>query len=701
MHPYLSYPLLVTAALLAVGLQWLAGVQGALELLTPVPELPTSFSSQNFYQSQVDPYKYTGPLVMLSFKEGCQLSAEKVPQLVSDVQSVLYDNTTAPIKERGTIVAFDRLEFMSVNCISFTEVMKQLPLIAPQVTDKGYPEVKAALFTCLVDSKSAYGGIDIEVIDDYFYHLPKGIEVVQVGLDTGVALSTTVAHMVNATLADDSVYAPLMLTVTDQMGPWNEVLFSHSFSSYLIFYHVSHAPVIAYAMYEFLRLLIKSKCRFQPRFFIFLGSIFFLVVSAIFSPADALSRVQNFFRYLSWAVGYVSLYSVMVMWLRIMQKIMYRRYVVVLKWLFYAVITTSIVANGILMIWSFVMNSFMLYFGWGIHSYGSSIILYLSAVIMVFYGFQIMRHLDRLTIPSDTKLALKRLSLLSYVAFSGGMLVCVALMLVITTITQHVSVCVTRTVLFHIATITQFTAIFWILRVRDTSPLRRRHLMLVSGSSSDPGNGLPAEMPCNEDGSVPEKSAYYLNGGHSPYTPKISQPTAYISTSETIVPRPWSSWFSQSSAPQSPGWWQRLVPGQGQRTSQKPQSPLPTTMPVSPHGNTPPTPTTFQSASQANTPKDSSMPADAFYFPGGYFPSQKGTDGHSTSASTLSVDAQTKDKDGYSDYPNPLEYFVGPKLKAQQDRKANQPGSASPVPDAPSRPGTPGPNQLTRDHTQP
>ncbi|KAJ1919154.1 hypothetical protein IWQ60_007316 [Tieghemiomyces parasiticus] len=295
-------------------------VQATVEIITPIPELPvTKQPSIDFYDARIDPYTYTGPLLQMPIGPDCQVNVTGVPRLRSSAwQAQVSDDT--PAKQLGTVIFFDRVQAIQQGCYSSTQVMKQIPAALPTISARGYPAVKVALFACVLLANTTFGGLDTEVIDDYFYHLPPGVEVAQIGLDTGVMFSQLTQGAVNASIAagPEVPYVPIVVRVTEEPGAWNDSLHSTPFQAYLVFYYISYAPGIIYAIYEFARLLIASKCRFQPRFFIFLAALFYLVVSMLLAPTAPLSRAQNVFRYLSWMVGYFTLFTVLLMWLRIM-----------------------------------------------------------------------------------------------------------------------------------------------------------------------------------------------------------------------------------------------------------------------------------------------------------------------------------------------------------------------------------------------
>ncbi|KAJ1990509.1 hypothetical protein H4R33_001687 [Dimargaris cristalligena] len=650
-------------------------VQARVDILTPIPNIPTQQPSIDFYYDQVSPYNSTGPLVQIDIGPNCVIDASAVPELDNDDWLTLVAPNTKTTNI-GTTIFFERLQFIAAGCYSFTQLMKQIPAIRPTLTAKGYPQLKVSLFSCVLFANTTFGGLDYEVIDDYYYHRPTGVEIAQIGLDTGIMYSQTLLHMRNQTALTNQTYTPLVVQVTQEPGAWNDLLLSQSFRSYTIFYHISFAPPIIYAIYEFFRLLIKSKCRFQPRFFIFLAAIFCLAVSAILPPTAALSRVQNAFRYISFMVGYNSLYIVLLMWIRIMQKIMRRSYVRYLIWLIYFVIFTSLTANFILVIWSITQISVLVYIGWGIHSYVSSVAIYVMAVVLVPYGFLIVRNLKHMNIPNDTREALITLSSLSYVGFVGGLMVSVAMMLIITSITQYISVCLIRSALFHVSALLMFTSVFWILRVRDSSPLRRRHLNLVSGSES------------NDDGAC--------DNGHINYTPKISQPIGYRHEETSIrhgLQDLWNNsmrglknpstnpdWDPQMPKPMAVPWYTRWLGIKDKRSQPTPPPGLPlhysTYLRPREDPHEPPTPAMYTSTTSTSstshlnsTSKSPSLSKADYYFPGGYYPNSgysavQRSHRHSSSASTISAEPRTKYLNGDDDYPNPLNYFAAGQMES-------------------------------------
>ncbi|KAJ1969475.1 hypothetical protein IWQ62_000602 [Dispira parvispora] len=464
-------------------------VYGATQLLNGGDLLPKEVSSQDFYYDDVKHYHYRGPLVKMDIKEDCKVTVNEVPRLTT-LDWAASAGMAANESDVGTIVFFDRLEFMDGKCQTFTDVLKQLEGIVPELADKGYPPVKVGLFSCVLTSESNFGGLDYEPIDDYYYHKVSGIEIAQIGLDTGLMFANVMAGL--AANATDGSFVPLVVQVTQERGPWNEFLYSSVFKGYLIFCRISFVPGILYAVYEFFRLTIKSKLRFQLRYLIFLVIIFVMVVDTVLTAVDALSRFQNVIRFVSWMLGFGTQFLVLIMWLRIMRKILPSRTGLLLIWLTYFILFCSSVANAVLIVWSITQISFILYFGWGIHSYVVSPSMYVLAVLMVWYGYHITRDLDRMGLYSGTLAALKRLCLLSYAAFSGGLMTAIALMLVITSITQYTQVCIIRTVAMQFSHLILFTSTFWILRVRDSSALN--HQELRSGSGSDNGRAKEASI---------------------------------------------------------------------------------------------------------------------------------------------------------------------------------------------------------------
>ncbi|KAJ1928037.1 hypothetical protein IWQ60_002411 [Tieghemiomyces parasiticus] len=707
---------------ISLGLIGSPAVQATVEIITPIPELPvTKQPSIDFYDARIDPYTYTGPLLQMPIGPDCQVNVTGVPRLRSSAwQAQVSDDT--PAKQLGTVIFFDRVQAIQQGCYSSTQVMKQIPAALPTISARGYPAVKVALFACVLLANTTFGGLDTEVIDDYFYHLPPGVEVAQIGLDTGVMFSQLTQGAVNASIAagPEVPYVPIVVRVTEEPGAWNDSLHSTPFQAYLVFYYISYAPGIIYAIYEFARLLIASKCRFQPRFFIFLAAIFFLVNSMILVPSAPLSRVQNVFRYLSWIIGFPTLYMVLLMWLRIMQRILYRKYVKVLICHIYLLMAVTIFADAVLVVWSVTLHPTALLIGWSTNSYVASIGMYLMAVMLIPYGFVVVRNLRKMNIPEDTRTALLRLSMLAGVGFIGGLLITVGLMMVISSITQYVSVCIGRTIFYQLASITTFTSIFWILRVRDSSPLKRRHLMLVSGS--DDHNGTDSSP----------------NGtGHINYTPKVSEPTAYFVNESSFS---WKMPFMRpkhqaaGSTVEPLAWWQRWMPWQRALTSENASAlhlgprlansttataaggalsdrpyltgvaALPTSATTHPGGSCANNHPTYRRDSQGMPP------SDYYYFPGNFQPASKRDGAIATttasgcdtpkdsngtlhvnekagstlsSLSTVSIDLRTSDSQMEEDYPNPLTYFsVGAPGALDSTRlpSASHPGSASTCP---------------------
>ncbi|KAJ1653623.1 hypothetical protein IWQ61_006289 [Dispira simplex] len=677
------YLVWLLALMLVVGLR---PVHGVTQLLNGGELLPREVLSQDFYYDDVKSYHYRGPLVKLDIKEDCKATADRVPRLTTSDWAISA-GMEADESDVGTVVFFDRLEFMSAGCQTFTDILKQLRGVVPTLTDKGYPPVKVGLFTCVLASEFSFGGIDYEPIDDYYYHKVPGIEIVQIALDTGLMFANVTAGLM-ANVTHDN-FVPLVVQVTQERGPWNEFIFSSAFQGYLIFYYISFAPGILYAIYEFSRLMRKSKCRFQLRFFIFLSALYFLSVNIVLHPVAALSHVQNVFRFSSWMLGYPSLYFVLIIWIRITRKIIKWRFLFLLMWLMYFNIFVSSLANFILIIWSIIQINFILYFGWGIHSYVGSVGVYVMAIVMIVYGFHIMRALRKLEIFSDTKSALRRLSLLSYVAFIGGLTVAVSMVLVTTSITQYVQVSLIRTVLFHISSLIMFISIFWILRVRESSALKRRELRLVSGndeSGSEAVISAPSENMEKPHWEVPiyvdETSTATFNLQGNQIDTVVTPKPWYVPASLWNLPvcRRYRIQNANSLPPPAKKRWD-INPWKsrqrGPADNHHPSKMGPHALSGGKFGGS----TTHYlggspSSGQAGHGDKLATPAHNFYFPGSYYPSTEGLEengeGISGSASVTTAtqikDADTKSMDGY---PNPLEYFAGPKTTTGYNKRTS------------------------------
>ncbi|KAJ1960104.1 hypothetical protein IWQ62_004356 [Dispira parvispora] len=677
---YLAWLLVLTVV---VGLY---PVYGATQLLNGGDLLPKKVPSQDFYYDDVKHYHYRGPLVKMDIKEDCKVTVNEVPRLTTSDWAASA-GMAANESDVGTMVFFDRLEFMDGKCQTFTDVLKQLEGIAQKLTDKGYPPVKVGLFSCALTSESTFGGLDYEPIDDYYYHKAPGMEIAQIGLDTGLMFANVTAGL--AANATDGNFVPLVVQVTQEPGPWNEFLFSSAFKGYLIFYYITFAPGILYAVYEFFRLMKKSKCRFQPRFFIFFSALYFLSVNIVLHPAAALSRVQNVFRFTSWILGYPSLYFVLIIWIRITRKVIKWRFLFLLIWLLYFNFASSVTANFILIIWSVTQISFILYFGWGIHSYAGSVGMCVLAVIMIIYGIHIMRALRKLEIFSDTKAALQRLSLLSYVAFLGGLTISVGMLLVATSITQYVQVTLTRTLLFHISSLIIFISIFWILRVRESSALKRRELRLVSGGDeSGPGAVISAptenmdkphwEVPLYTDETSTATSN--LKGSH-PDTTEFPKPW-YIPSTLWNLPmfRRYRIQNTDSLPPPAKKRWSISPWKSRQRSSDANHHPSNSGLHALSEGKFGGSTTCYLGgspySSQAGHGDKLAAPTHNFYFPGGYYPSTEGLEEHREGISeseSVTTAKQVRDADNKSveDYPNPLEYFIGPKLAKENNKRTS------------------------------
>ncbi|KAJ1957139.1 hypothetical protein IWQ62_005156 [Dispira parvispora] len=617
-------------------------VYGATQLLNGGDLLPKTVPSQEFYYDDVKHYHYRGPLVKMEINGDCKVTVDQVPHLTT-LDWAASAGMTADESDVGTVVFFDRLEFMGAKCQTFTDVLKQLEGVVPELTDKGYPPVKVGLFTCVLTSEFSFGGIDYEPIDDYYYHKVPGIEMAQIALDTGLMFANVTTGLV-ANITDDN-FIPLVVQVTQERGPWNEFLFSSAFKGYLIFYYITFAPGILYAIYEFFRLMKKSKCRFQPRFFIFLAALYFLSVNVVLHPAAALSRVQNVFRFTSWMFGYPTLYFALNIWIRITRKIVKWRFLFLLIWLVYLNIFFSAVANFILVIWSVTQTSFILYFGWGIHSYVGSVGVYIMAIVMIIYGIHIIRALRKLDIFADTKAAVQRLSLLSYVAFSGGVTISTSMVLVTTSITHYVQVTLTRILLFHISSLILFISIFWILRVRESSALKRRELRVVSCSDdSEMKVASATAVPC---GNQPKQEVpmrrfhikqWFTLRRNSVGAMPLDKPSFTFQFLRRM--NPWRSPQLVSESSQS-------LSSVGLRTlSNNKLEPSATNIPLT-------------------------IPSNKLYSRGKYCPSEGTADGGlGTSQSDFSNPRnRTVETWSVDDYPNPLQYFAGATSKSEPSNK--------------------------------
>ncbi|KAJ1650551.1 hypothetical protein IWQ61_008676 [Dispira simplex] len=638
------YLVWLLAFMLVVGLR---PVHGVTQLLNGGGLLPKEVLSQDFYYDDVKSYRYRGPLVKLDIKEDCKATVDRVPRLMTSdwATSAGMESDESDV---GTVVFFDRLEFMGAGCQTFTDILKQLKGVVPKLTDKGYPPVKVGLFTCVLTSEFSFGGIDYEPIDDYYYHKVPGIEIVQIALDTGLMFANVTAGLV-ANVTHDN-FVPLVVQVTQERGPWNDLLFSSAFQGYLIFYYISFAPGILYAIYEFSRLTIKSKFRFQPRYLIFLAIIFVMVVDTVLTGVDALSRFQNVVRFTSWMLGFGTLFLVLIMWLYTMHKILPWRIGLLLIWLMYFILFCSCVANMVLIVWSITQINFILYFGWGIHSYVVSPSMYVLAVLMVWYGYHVTRALDRMDLYSDTLTALKRLCLLSYVAFSGGLLTAICLMLVITSITQYIHVCIIRTVMFQIANLILFISIFWILRVRDSSALKRRELRLMSGSDDSKEKQASAAALQYVD-----KSKWEVPLHQSSLSNPLTSHTNSVGLMTSVKPNAISQFF------------RRMNPWKSRQLGLDSSQNL-TDMGMRTLSNIK---VEYGVSKPSVTINSLTIPSSDLYFPGNYYPSEWKVDGglDRSQPNYSDMPNRTAEAQFVNVYPNPLQYFAGTTNEKEQSMK--------------------------------
>ncbi|KAJ1919153.1 hypothetical protein IWQ60_007315 [Tieghemiomyces parasiticus] len=197
--------------------------------------------------------------------------------------------------------------------------------------------------------------------------------------------------------------------------------------------------------------------------------------------------------------------------------------------------------------------------------------------------------------------------------------------------------------MFQSGSLIVFTSTFWVLRVRESSPLRRRHLMLVSGC--DDHNGTQNSP-----------------GGTEPmnFTPKISEPTAYFANDRVFL---WHGTFNRVKHTAGTWWKRALSCGRNPSAARAADSHHALHQIRQSQAN--------EAAANLRTLDFGVLPLENNYFPGRCCPTHGnphwgGSEGDSLSTTTLGSGFTKSFSKLDEAYPNPLVHFsTGVHLPAQ------------------------------------
>ncbi|KAJ1971052.1 hypothetical protein H4R34_005866, partial [Dimargaris verticillata] len=131
-------------------------------------------------------YEIMGPVVKVRVKSHCEVI---LPEETWDSEK--YGEWSSTI----LFVHFRDTKYL--QCLTFTQIIKQLDKYRQRMRALNYPEPQLAIFSTRTPDRSPFGFPEADPVDDYFLHRPAGLKLALVGYNTGRKLNTMVSRKDN------------------------------------------------------------------------------------------------------------------------------------------------------------------------------------------------------------------------------------------------------------------------------------------------------------------------------------------------------------------------------------------------------------------------------------------------------------------------------------------------------------------------
>ncbi|KAJ1980837.1 hypothetical protein H4R34_002307 [Dimargaris verticillata] len=469
-----------------------------------INETDITFHSYDFQGDSVTPYVYRGPLVPLTLTSNCQWSDQAATRhlrnleaavternqttddgtlgllaalakagnktdtrqqnmqrvLITDLlQRTHQERFSAPdnASYNGTIMFFNQFDLVAQGCRKYIDVLQQGADIIRFLESRGYPTPKVFLFSTSQPSDDNFGFVETDLFDDYYHHwdyAPNGTQLAIVNYGTGLVLRKS---------------GIVITTITQDEGVWNKFLASGNWLACRIINYIMILPAAFYAIYQICCLFYKRGLEFNLRVFIFITSLYFMVVAVAIPLGQPTSVTAHVFRFSSWICGYVGANAIIMSWTHIITKIGGPLRLPFVRILHVACILhiVSICALAVMGL----IHTFLRSYGMGIYiiglaRYGLANVVIAQSVLLVVYGALFLFRVRHTAMSVASRRVLMRLTSLIF-CIVVGILLNMATWFINFNPAVDPTLITVRNIMLSFCVFFVFGTVFYFLRIQD------------------------------------------------------------------------------------------------------------------------------------------------------------------------------------------------------------------------------------------
>ncbi|KAJ1993073.1 hypothetical protein H4R33_000785 [Dimargaris cristalligena] len=400
-----------------------------------------------FGDTNVKYYEYEGPVFRLQFRHGCKVIMPSAKWELDEVGTWF-----------STIIFVHFREAKHYGCMSFTQLIKQLPPVMSALVELGYPPVKLALFGSRVDEIKSFGPPEVELPDNYFWHRPPGLNLALIGRDTAIWINHRFLSGGNSTILGRATQDP---------GPWNRMIHQPAWEFLRAFTYITHGIAASYACYQLVITLYRCRGRPNVTAAIFLLAMYYLIVNAVCQYGDLQSNGGYTAIFISWSTNSMAFSLMVFLWVKTMHYLEISRF-----FNFVYVISALNAVNWSIL--SILMSAAIMTSDRHHYRNATKLLLYVQPVIIIlqggyifYYGFRFLRLLKNKPPKDPTVRRIQWFTYISYFAFVGYMFLSLASILMCQYREDDINTYIARNVCYKVASLLCYGGIFWMLRAHQ------------------------------------------------------------------------------------------------------------------------------------------------------------------------------------------------------------------------------------------